>query len=151
MTQAEQQIVAQRPGEQIRRPADIADAPAHDGERLLGEIDPTDLDPPGAGLRQPGQQHRQIFLAAAGLADHRDMLVEREGEIDRIDGAPLVVAGERQIGDGQLAAEVRDRFRFGQQHLGIDHVGRRELLDDLVVGDPRVLVVLVEIQQLLPR
>src|ERR1700733_4334715 len=43
-----------------------------------------------------------------------------------------------------------DRRRFGEQQVQIDHVGRLELLDDLVVGDPRVLVVLIKVEQLLP-
>src|SRR5665213_711854 len=102
-------------------------------------------------MRQPRQQQRQLILAAAALADDRDMLVERQGKADRVDQPALIVAGERQIGDRQLAGKPRDRLRLGQQELGVEHVGRFELLDDLVVGEPRVLVVLVEVEQLLPR
>src|SRR5205814_5887565 len=92
----------------------------------------------------------ELALAAAALTDARDMLVELDREADRIDDAAAVILGERQIGDRQFAGQRQDLFRLGEQQAGIGHAGGLELLDDLLVGDPRVLLDLIEVEELLP-
>src|SRR4029077_19651915 len=63
----------------------------------------------------------------------------------------LIVLGERQIGDRQFAGQRHDFFRFGEQQRRVGHAGGLELLDDLLVGDPRVFLDLIEGQELVPR
>ena len=150
VAQRQQQIVAQGAGEQIRRSADIADAPADHGDGGRGEVEAADRDPPAGRPHQAGEQQRQLVLAAAALPDDREMLVERCGEADRVDDAAAVFFGERQIGDDDLAGERRHALRASSRQARIHQTGWLKLLDDLVVFDPRILEALVEIEQFLP-
>ncbi len=111
-----------------------------------------DRDPAAARLDQPRQQQRQLALAAAALADDGDMTVDRHGKADPVENPAAVVLGERQIGDRELAFECGIRVcGLVELQMRVDHSGRCELLDDLLVLDPRILLDLVEVEQLLPR
>ncbi len=139
MTQRQQHVVAQCAGEEVRRGADIADAPADHGERQRGDVDAADRDPTAGRLDQAREQQRQLIFAAAALADDRNMPVERDAEVDGVDDAAAILLGERQIGDDEFAGQRRHRFRFGELQPGVHHAGGLELLDDLLVLDPGIL------------
>ena len=151
VAQAEQQIVAQGAGKQVGGRADIADPAADHRERQRRDVGAADRD---AAARRPDQareQQGELVLAAAALADDRDMLVERRRKADAVEDAAAVVLGQRQIGDDQLAGQRRDALGLLEQQARIGHARRLELLDDLLVLDPRIFFLLVEIEQLLPR
>jgi hypothetical protein len=151
VAQRQQQVFAQRPGEQIGRGADIADPPADNGERQIGKVLAADHDPSAARRHEPGQQLRQFALAAAALADDRDMFVKPQVERDGVDDAAAIILGQRQIADQDLALQPWNGFRLVEQQLRAGKPGRLELLDDLLVDDPRIFLVLVKVEQLLPR
>src|SRR5216683_4023884 len=90
-------------------------------------------------------------VCSSDLADDRDMLGGPDHKTHRIDDPALVVLGERQIGNGHFAGQPRNGLGLIEQQPGIDHAGRLKLLDDLLVGDPRIFLDLVEVEQLLPR
>src|SRR5262249_3193785 len=52
--------------------------------------------------------------------------------------------------NGKLACQRHHLLGFGEQQVRIGHAGGLELLDDLLVSDPRVLLDLVEVEELLP-
>ena len=60
-------------------------------------------------------------------------------------------SASEQIADRQLALQPRDLAGLAQHQLGIGQPGRLKLFDDLLVFDPRVLFLLIEIEQFLPR
>ena len=110
MAQAEEQVVAQGAGKQVRRGADIADAAADHRGRERRDVVPADRDPSAGRLDQAGEQQGELVLAAAALADDRDMLVERNCEADPVEDAAAVVLGERQIGDRPARRSAAPRF-----------------------------------------
>ena len=151
MTQAQQQIVAQGTGKNIRRRADIADAAADHRNRDGGDVDAADRDPAAGRRDQAGQQQRKLVLAAAALADDRDMLVERDAEVDAVDDPAAAILGERQIGNDYFAGEPRHRFGLVELQPRVHHAGGLELLDDLLVCDLGSLEDLIEAEQFIPR
>ena len=78
------------------------------------------------------------------------MRAERKADADAIQQADAVAVDQADIAEFDLALRRLDRA-FVEQQTGIEHVGDLELLDDLLVLDRDVLLVLVEIEQLLPR
>ncbi len=94
MAQPHQQIVTQGAAKQVWRRVDIADASADDRERQFGEVRAADRNPPARRQHQPSEQQRQLVLAAAALADERNVLVEPKGKADRVNDTALVVASE---------------------------------------------------------
>ena len=58
---------------------------------------------------------------------------------------------QADIGRGDLAVQRLDLFRRFEQRALVEHIRNLELLDDLLVFDRHVLLVLIEVEQLLPR
>ena len=107
---------------------------------------------PAGDDRQPGGEQAELLLAAAARADDGDMLVEAEGERGAAHGLGNLVLGIGGVLEGEPAVRPDLRQRVGLLHLQrlVDHAGRVELLDHLVVFDARVGLLLVVGQQLLP-
>ncbi len=122
-----------------------------DRDRQVGDVGAADRDAAAARPHQAREQQRELVLAAAALADDRDMLGGRDGEAHPVDDPRLLVLDERQVGDRHLADQRRHGGGLVEQQLGVDHPGRLELLDDLLVGDLRICLDLVVVEQLLPR
>src|SRR3954454_18707805 len=79
------------------------------------------------------------------------MLVKPHAEGDRIQDAVALVFSKRQVADHQLALQMRYLAGVAQHQLGIGQPGGLKLLDYLLVFDPRILFLLIEIKQFLPR
>ena len=118
VAQPEQQVVAQGSGKNVRRVADIADAPADDGDRQIRYVPTADRDPAAARLDQPREQQGKLVFSAAALADDRDMLAGSDGKAHRIDDPALVILGEREIGDSSPRRSAAPRFRVRRAAAG---------------------------------
>src|SRR5436309_5213031 len=100
---------------------------------------------------KPCQQLRHQILAAIARPDQRDMRAEWEGDTDPVEQTDAIAVDQADIAEFNLALRRLDRLALFEQEPGIEHVGDLELLDDLLVLDRDVLLVLVEIEQFLPR
>src|SRR5437763_2632372 len=134
----------------MRRRPDVANQPAGSGKRQRGEIDTAEADLPAGRRSEPRQQLRHQILAAIARPDQRDMSAERETEAESIEQADAVAVDQADIAEFDFALRRLDRALV-EQETGIEHVGDLELLDDLLVLDRDILLVLVEIEQFLPR
>ncbi len=80
--------------------------------RAEGHVLAAQLDAPGVGPVEPGDQPQQGGLARAGRAEQREELPLRHGEVDAVDRVDLGVAlAQRRRADG------RGRLRPGRAHL----------------------------------
>ena len=103
VAQAEQKIVAQSAGKQIRGRADIADTAAGHRGWQGRDVDAADRHSAAGRPGQACEQQSKLVLAAAALADDRDVLVERNAETDGVEDPTAIVLGERQISNDDLA------------------------------------------------
>ena len=133
------------------RGPDIADQPPRGGKGQRGEIDSTQADMAAGRGMEPRQELWHQILAAIARPDQRDMRAEREGDADPVEEADAVAIDEAEIAELDLALRRLDHPAVIVQQARIEHVGDLELLDDLLVLDRDVLLVLVEIEQFLPR
>ena len=101
---------------------------------------------------EPGREQAELLLAAAARADDGDMLVEAGGEGGAAHGLGNLVLGIGGVLEGEPAVRRQGGQGLGLLHLEglVDHAGRVELLRHLVVFDPRVGLLLVVGEQLLP-
>ncbi len=138
-------------GKQIGVRPDVGDPAAGDRRGLLGNIPRADLDVARRGSHESGQQHAQVLLAAAAVADDRDMVGELPGEARRVDQPGIRIVGQRHRRDVPVSAQRLGLRCLGVLHPWLDHVRRLELLDHLVVFDLYVVTLLVPVDQLLDR
>ena len=150
VTKTEQQIVAQSPGEQVRRRADISNPAPDHRRRKLRQVETANCDPPTGRRNQPGEQQGEFVLAAAALSDDSDVLGKRNREADPIENAAAVLLGKRQIDDRDFAGKGCRSLRLRHLQTGVDHSGGLKLFYDLLVFDTRILFDLIEIEQFFP-
>ena len=107
--------------------------------------------PAGDGGK-PGREQAELLLAAAARADDGDMLVEAKRQGGAAHGLGDLVLGIGGVLEGEPAVrpDLRQRLRLLHLQRLLDHAGRVELLDDLVVFDARIGLLLVVGEQLLP-
>ena len=115
------------------------------------EIGAADRQPAAGRALEPRHQLRQHVPAAVAVADDADIGAERKGEVDAFEQMDAVGVDDVDIGGGDLAGERLDVLGGFEQQAPVDHVGDMELLDDLLVFDRDILLVLVVIEQFLPR
>src|SRR5690349_15720979 len=108
MAQPEQKVVAQTAVEQVRRGCDIAHAATGNRDRHFGKVLTADCHASAAWPQQPRQYHRQLVLAAAALAYHRGVLVERQSEADAVEDVDVALFDQRDVGDRYLAGQWFD-------------------------------------------
>ena len=130
--------------------SDEADAPSGDRLGPVGDILPSDRDLAAARRQEPGQHQAELLLAAGTRADDGDVAVEGEARRDVVDDLESAVLAEADIGELHVALERRDLLGLDELRLLVDHAGRGELLNHLLVHDPRVVLALVEGEQLAP-
>src|SRR5215831_3809159 len=85
--------------------ADITDPAARHGGWKGCDVDAADHDSPARRPGQAREQESKLVLAAAALADDRNVLIERNVKTYAIHDPAAAVFGERQIGDDDLAGE----------------------------------------------
>src|SRR5437764_15004040 len=78
------------------------------------------------------------------------MRAERKGEAEPVEKADAVAIDQTDIGQLDFALRRLDGAPLVEQQARVEHIGYMKLLDDLLVLDRDVLLVLVEIEQLLP-
>ena len=151
MFEAIKQVLPEGPGKDICALAHKGHAAAGDSLGHLVQVLATDSDSPAVGIKEAGEQQRELLLAAAARADKRSMLVKVELDRYAIDDVHLLVVHQSQVADRQLAPERLVAFGVLELIVFVTHSGRFELADNLLVLDLRVLLDLVVLQQLLPR
>ena len=85
------------------------------------------------------------------MADDPDIGAERKREVDAFEQMDAVGVDDIDIAGGDLAGERLDVLGGFEQQPPVDHVGDMKLLDDLLVFDRDILLVLVVIEQFVPR
>ena len=85
------------------------------------------------------------------MPDDPDIRAQRKGETDAFEQVDAVAVDDVDIGRGDLAGEWFDLGWLFEQQAPVDHIGDMELFDDLLVFDRHILLVLVIIEQFLPR
>src|SRR5258705_5741787 len=151
VAQAEQEIVSYTRRKQAGRRADIADATAGNRERNGVDIGFADHQAPARRSDEPGEELGHKVSAAAALADDGHIRAEGKLEIDPLEQMDPVTVHQIEIGGGDLAAQRFDGLRLFEQQSFIEHIRDMELLDDLLILDRDVLLILIEIEQFLPR
>ena len=151
MTQAEQQIVPHARRKEIGDRADVTDPPAGNRQRYAVEVGIAD-DKPSAGRGdEAGKELRDEISAAVALADDRYIGAERKIETDGLQQMDAVAVHHSEIGGGDLAVQRLDLLRLFEQQAFVEHIRDLELLDDLLILDRHILLVLIKVEQLLPR
>ena len=152
VAQAEQQVLAHGGVEEAGARPDIGRLAPEHRLRQVGERGAVQMRAPAGDGGQPGGEQAELLLAAAARADDGDMFAQAErqgGAAHRLGNLVLRISS---ILKHEPAFRPDLRQGLGLLHLQclVDHAGRIELLDDLVVFDARVGLLLVVGQQLLP-
>src|SRR5215211_7625289 len=123
-------VVRHAAGEQERLLSDERDLAAHACEVELSQVDAVVAHAAALRVVEPDRELDQRALARAGMADERHRLTGLDLDVDVVDDPALVLVGEHDVLEGQLAAQRGRRAAAGElawvRRLGEDLV---ELLE----------------------
>ena len=98
-------------GEQERLLGDQRDLAPHAAEVELGQVDAVVAHAPALRNVEPDRELDQRALARAGVADERHRLPGLDPDVDVADDPALVLVGEPDVLEGELAAQGGRRLR----------------------------------------
>jgi hypothetical protein len=149
--QSEQQVFPHARREQVSRWPDIADALTGDTKRQAVDVRVANQQSAARWRNKPGKELWNEVSAAVALTDDRHIGADRKFEVERLEVMDAVAVHDAQIGGTNRALERLDDLGLFEQQTFVEHIRNGELLDDLLVFDRHVLLVLIEVEQFLPR
>ena len=102
-------------------------------------------------IEQPGHNHGEAHLAASGRPDDGRVLGQVQFRGQRFDDRIAAVVRVGNAGGHQFSRQGPVQFLIGNDVFLLQQADRLELRNDLLVFDPRVLLLLIILQQLFPR